>query len=161
MTMSLLRTIRQQNLIRSVARTSTATAPTIAVAGRRFAHGDYGSGATKSNVPKSAKSTEAEHPGPPPPSATQQGNGQQQQQKQQPSADKQQSTSQQNQSDSKSSSKPQPKILSENPPAEGEQSEEVAQHNKEVSQRADRADSKVKNEDTEKDKVPKDFWKGE
>lgn len=55
----------------------------------------------------------------------------------------------------------QPKILNENPPTEKNASEEVKQHNREVDQRAERANEQVSNEDAEKDKVPKDFWAGE
>jgi len=55
----------------------------------------------------------------------------------------------------------QPKILNESPPAEGEGSEDVKQHNREMDQRAERAYEQVSNEDAKKDKVPKKFWSGE
>ncbi|KAK4495655.1 hypothetical protein PRZ48_012923 [Zasmidium cellare] len=151
--MSLLRTIRQPNLLRSLAPRSSTT-PAISVAGRRFAHQDYGSGEAKSDQAANKTQRDAEHPGPPPPKAAQQGKGQQEQQPQQSSGgDK-------SKSNSNSTSNAQPKILSDNPPAQGEESEEVAKHNREVSQRADRAEEKVNNEDAEKDKVPKGFWYG-
>lgn len=46
----------------------------------------------------------------------------------------------------------QPKILNENPPTGEEQSEDVKQHNKEMEQMADKANSHIKNEDAYKDK---------
>jgi hypothetical protein len=45
-----------------------------------------------------------------------------------------------------------PKILSENPPPLEEQSEEVKQHNKEMDERAERAETKIGVEDAYKDK---------
>ncbi|KAI4943517.1 hypothetical protein J4E91_009427 [Alternaria rosae] len=54
-----------------------------------------------------------------------------------------------------------PKILNENPPAPGEESEDVKQHNKDMDNRAEQAHEKVSNEEAEKDKVPGGFWKGE
>ncbi|RMZ71655.1 conserved serine-rich [Pyrenophora seminiperda CCB06] len=54
-----------------------------------------------------------------------------------------------------------PKILNENPPAAGEESEEVRKHNEDMSNRAEQAHERVSNEDAEKDKVPASFWKGE
>lgn len=131
-----LRTAYQPAFLRSLAASRPTTSPLAIVAGRRFAHSDYGSGAQKSGEPNNA--VDKEHPGPSPPSATKQGG-----------------------KTSKSSKAPQPKILNENPPAEGEQSEDVARHNREMDQRADRAHEGVKNEDTEKDKVSKGFWTGE
>lgn len=53
-----------------------------------------------------------------------------------------------------------PKILNENPPAPGEESEDVKQHNKDMDNRAEQAHEKVSNEEAEKDKVPGGFWKG-
>lgn len=55
---------------------------------------------------------------------------------------------------------PQPKILSENPPSESEQSEGVKQHNEEMEHRHERAHEGVSNKDAEKDKVSKGFWSG-
>ncbi|KAF2167854.1 hypothetical protein M409DRAFT_22001 [Zasmidium cellare ATCC 36951] len=152
--MSLLRTIRQPALLRSFAPRSWTTTSAVSVAGRRFAHQSYGSGETKSDQEANQTQRNAEHPGPAPPKAAQQGKGQQQQQPQQSSGgDKQQSNN-------NSTSKAQPKILSDNPPAQGEETEDVAKHNREMAQRADRAEEKVNNEDTEKDKVPKGYWSG-
>ncbi|KAF1978589.1 hypothetical protein BU23DRAFT_564167 [Bimuria novae-zelandiae CBS 107.79] len=54
----------------------------------------------------------------------------------------------------------QPKILNENPPKGDSVPEDVKQHNREMDQRAERANEQVSNEDTEKDKVPKSFWAG-
>ena len=53
----------------------------------------------------------------------------------------------------------QPKILSSSPPKEGEQ-QDVDQHNKEMTQRAERPSEKVTDDDVEKDKVGKGFWGG-
>lgn len=50
----------------------------------------------------------------------------------------------------------QPKILNESPPAEP--SGEVKEHNRDMEQRAERANEKVSDEDVEKDKVGKGFW---
>ncbi|KAK3077474.1 hypothetical protein LTS18_010174, partial [Coniosporium uncinatum] len=52
-----------------------------------------------------------------------------------------------------------PKILNENPPKSGEESEDVKKHNEEMADMADRPAAGVKNEDAEKDKVGKGFWK--
>lgn len=55
----------------------------------------------------------------------------------------------------------QPKILNENPPKEGEASEDVQKHNRDMENRAERSHEKVNSdEDIEKDKVPKGFWSG-
>ncbi|KAJ4378092.1 hypothetical protein N0V83_000924 [Neocucurbitaria cava] len=56
--------------------------------------------------------------------------------------------------------KAEPKILNENPPAKGEEAEDVKKHNKEMDNRAEQAHEKVANEDAAKDKVPSGFWKG-
>ena len=46
-----------------------------------------------------------------------------------------------------------PKILNENPPTDpAEQSEEVKQHNREMDERAERANAKIENKDAHKDK---------
>lgn len=55
----------------------------------------------------------------------------------------------------------QPKILNRDPPKDSEASEEVAQHNKEMANRAEKPAEHVKEEDVKKDKVNKTFWKGE
>jgi hypothetical protein len=54
----------------------------------------------------------------------------------------------------------QPKILKDNPPAKGEQSQEVKEHNKDMDNRAEQAHESVSNEEAEKDKVPSGYWKG-
>lgn len=56
--------------------------------------------------------------------------------------------------------KAQPKILNENPPTKGEETEDVKKHNEEMDNRAEQAHEKVPNEDASKDKVPSEFWKG-
>ena len=56
---------------------------------------------------------------------------------------------------------PQPKILNENPPQKGEESEGVRRHNEEMDHRADKAHEGVSNHDAEKDKVSGKFWSGE
>lgn len=53
-----------------------------------------------------------------------------------------------------------PKILNENPPAAGNESQEVREHNEDMSNRAEQAHERVSNEDAEKDKVPSSYWKG-
>ncbi|KAL6711201.1 hypothetical protein ACN47E_005732 [Coniothyrium glycines] len=55
----------------------------------------------------------------------------------------------------------QPKILNANPPSPEEESQEVKQHNEDMKHRAEQAHEQVSNEDAEKDKVPRSFWKGE
>jgi hypothetical protein len=54
-----------------------------------------------------------------------------------------------------------PKILDEKPPKGEEESNDVKQHNKEFSQRAERAHEGFKNEEAEKDKVSSKYWSGE
>ena len=58
----------------------------------------------------------------------------------------------------KSPKQAQPKIFGESPPNEGEASQEVKDHNKDMDKRAERPAEKVKDEDVEKDKVGKGFW---
>jgi hypothetical protein len=53
-----------------------------------------------------------------------------------------------------------PKILNENPPSTEEESQDVKEHNKDMSNRAEQAHESVSNEDAEKDKVPSGYWKG-
>lgn len=126
------------------------TAPLTSASGRRFAHEGYGAGETKSDQAANQTQRDAEHPGPAQPKAAQKGSGQQQTEQ----------SSSGGQQKSNDSTKAQPKILSENPPAQGEESEEVAKHNKDFAQRHDRAEEGVKNEEAGKDKVPKDYWSG-
>ena len=156
--MSFLR-IAKQPLLRTAAPRQT---PTLTFASRRAAHQDYGSGTgdpAGENPQQQGKnpSEPNEHPGPEPPSAGkkgQQGSQQQQQQQQQPSKG--------SSSNSKGTQGAQPKILADSPPSEGGNAPgEVQQHNKEMNQRAEQAAEKVRDEDIEKDKVPKGFWAGE
>jgi hypothetical protein len=53
-----------------------------------------------------------------------------------------------------------PKILNENPPSAEEESQDVKEHNKNMSNRAEQAHESVSNEEAEKDKVPSGYWKG-
>jgi len=53
-----------------------------------------------------------------------------------------------------------PKILNENPPAAGNESQDVKEHNEDMNNRAEQAHEQVSNEEAEKDKVPSGFWKG-
>lgn len=106
----------------STSRASFATFP-------RLASGsDYGSGAQKNEKNLEKESQDQEHPGPAPPST----------------GGKKSSSSKSSgkgvESGSESSSSgggAQPKILSDSPPKEHEQSEEVKSHNKEVKERAE------------------------
>jgi hypothetical protein len=53
-----------------------------------------------------------------------------------------------------------PKILNEKPPSAEEESQEVKEHNKDMSNRAEQAHESADNADAEKDKVPAGYWKG-
>jgi hypothetical protein len=138
----------------------------------RFASQDYGSGEGNpagENPQQQGKnpSENLEHPGPAPPKVAQDKG---------PSPNEGSggvSKSEQASSESKGSSggsEPtkkdvapgvkgaQPKILSENPP--GEHDESVKQHNKEMDNRAEKAFEQVSNEDAKNDKAPPGFWSG-
>ncbi|KAI7205571.1 hypothetical protein KC316_g660 [Hortaea werneckii] len=157
--MSFLRLTRQPALC-SIARSN----PTIAITSRRAAHQDYGSGEGNpagENPQSQGKnpSEKVEHPGPEPPTAgkkpgeKQPGSQQQQQQQQEPPS--------QGSSSNKSTQGARPKILSDSPPQQpGKMPGEVEIHNKEMDQRAEKANEKVRAEDLERDKVPKGFWAG-
>ena len=126
--MSFLRTVGQPMLRQFARRTPTAT-PT-----SRRAASDYGSGAGNpvgENPQDQGKNPmeEMEHPGPPPPSV-----GNNNPSSEQGSSGKQQQggSSPDKQESSKGTQGAQPKILNESPPAKGEESEEVKQHNKEM-----------------------------
>lgn len=67
---------------------------------------------------------------------------------------------QQNEPDASEVKGAKPKILNENPPAAGNESEEVRKHNEDMSNRAEQAHERVSNEEAKKDKVPVSFWKG-
>ncbi|EME41147.1 hypothetical protein DOTSEDRAFT_73548 [Dothistroma septosporum NZE10] len=146
--MSLLRTTFLRSALRSTS---------LNVAARRFASSDYGSGAVKPGTPNNA--VDKEHPGPPPPSVAEKGNEQKSSSESQKSgsSDAQKSESSSGKS---TSDKPEPKILAANPPAEGEEPEDVARHNREMAQRADKTAEKASNEDAKDDKVSKGFWSG-
>ena len=60
----------------------------------------------------------------------------------------------------KSPDQAEPKLYSKSPPKEEEAPQDVQEHNKNVNQRFDRPNEKVKDEDIEKDKVSKGFWSG-
>lgn len=147
-----LRATRQPTLFNSI---SSSTPSTIRlVVGRRF-YSDYGSGEANPNTPN--PSVDKEHPGPPPPSTADKGKNAQPQQ----SSGQSSGASQQQQSDAskKSASDAQPKLNTSTAPP-SEESEEVAKHNREMENRADKQHGKVRNEDAEKDKVHKGFWSG-
>lgn len=129
---------------------------------RAQATSDYGSGKgdPKGENPQSQgpnPSADKEHPGPPPPKEGQ-GSG---------------STPTKGGSETSNSGNPskqskgtqktnnaEPKILSDNPPTGDNAPKEVREHNEQMDQRAERASNKVSNEEAQKDKVSKDFWKG-
>lgn len=145
--MSLLRTIRQPGLLRSLAPRSSATAPIVSASGRRFAHEGYGAGETKSDTSANQTQRDAEHPGPAQPKAAQKGNGQQQTEQ----------ASSGGEQKSNDSTKAQPKIFSEKTPTKSEESEDVAKHNREFEQRATRAQE---GEGAKNEEVPKEYWSG-
>lgn len=142
-----LRTARPSRILQSITGSTPSTSRL--VAGRRF-YSDYGSGETNPNT--SNPSVDKEHPGPPPPSTADKGKNADKSQQQPSSGQAQQSNTD---ASKKSTSDAQPK-LNTNTPA-GEESEEVARHNREMEKRADKAHSKAKSED---DKVHKGFWSG-
>lgn len=122
---------------------------------RRLAQQDYGSTDSSPKAakeqPSSSATREKEHPGAAAPDVGQKGSS---------SASSSSSTSSSGGSkDSHAVKGARPKILDENPPAE--ESEDVKQHNREMDNRAERADTRISNEDAEKDKVPPGFWSGE
>lgn len=54
-----------------------------------------------------------------------------------------------------------PKILNESLPTKDNEPEDVRKHNEELEGRKERPHEKISNEDAEKDKVGKGFWKGQ
>ncbi|KXT10893.1 hypothetical protein AC579_9863 [Pseudocercospora musae] len=136
--------------LRTTARSTTAlrlavtSRPQFSTFTPRYTSSDYGSGQHNSE-PNST--VHKEHPGPPPPNTNK-------------SSSSSSSSPSSSSGSQKSSNGPQPKILSDSPPKEGEESDEVRKHNEEVARRADRPHEHVNPEDVEKDKVPKGFWKG-
>ncbi|KAK6395713.1 hypothetical protein LTR65_010733 [Meristemomyces frigidus] len=157
--MSFLRTARQPML-----RLSSRQTPTVAFTSRRAASGDYGSGTgdpvgeNPQDQPKNPKE-HMEHPGPEAPAVGKSsggsksgGSGQQSQQGGEQKPDSVQK--------SKGTQGAQPKIFNESPPAEGQGSKDVEDHNRDMDNRAEKAHSKVSDKDAEKDKVGKGFWSG-
>jgi len=145
---------------------------------RTLATSDYGSGkgdprGEKPQEQGANPSADLEHPGPPPPKEGQgsgsgpttggkegsnSGNASEQSKKgkQQPQQQQQEkSSSQQNDA-------PQPKIYNPDGPGSKEnESQEVREHNRQMDQRTETASNQASSEDVKKDKVSKDFWKGE
>lgn len=151
--MSFLRTIRQPSL-RSVSRQT----PTVAFTSRRHATQDYGSGAgnpageNPQDQPKNPKE-HMEHPGPEAPSVGKSNSGSSSGQQQQQGGEQKSSTPDKS---SKGTQGAQPKIFSASPPSDGEASQDVKNHNKDMDNRAEK--EKVSSKDAEKDKVGKKFW---
>lgn len=139
----------------------------------RFATSDYGSGAGNPAGEKPEKqganlSEGLEHPGPAPPKVAKGQSSSSPNNDDTPSKSSQSKSSsspdQQSQSNdgaSKSGKKgAQPKLAAKGPPSKENEGEDVKQHNKEMDQRAD-AFEQADKQDKQKDKVPKDYWKGE
>ncbi|OJD39799.1 conserved serine-rich protein [Diplodia corticola] len=161
--MAFLRPVSSLRSAATLRPTVASSRPMLAFATRSYAHSGYGDGKgdpAGENPQKQppAKSRDIEHPGPPPPDVgkgtdasaattgskgTSSGGGGGGEKKSQ---------------NSHAVKGAEPKILNENPPSE--QDPEVQQHNKEMEQRAERAETKISNEDAEKDKVPASFWSG-
>jgi len=148
------------------------------ITSRTLATSDYGSGkgdprGEKPQEQGANPSADLEHPGPPPPKEGQ-GSGagptkggkegsnsgaasEQSKKGKQPQQQEQQQKSSAQQSDA-----PQPKIFNpDGPPSKESESQEVREHNRQMDQRTETASNQASNEDVKKDKVSKDFWKGE
>ncbi|KAF2678427.1 hypothetical protein K458DRAFT_394968 [Lentithecium fluviatile CBS 122367] len=156
---------------------SAALRPALSIAPRarlqiRFATQDYGSGEgnpagedPQAQGTNSKKAREMEHPGPDAPKAAQ-SKGQQSQSSSPSQSEGSTSGSNASRKDgsggtsNRGTKGAQPKILADNPPAEGEQNEEVRQHNQEMDSRAERAYQQIDNRDAYKDKEPSQFSKG-
>jgi hypothetical protein len=167
--------IRASSLFRATAvrpAFGTAQRATISVAPRRFATQDYGSGKGNPAAEHPEKigknpEEELEHPGPAPPKVAQgrspSSNSEQTGQQSSSSQTQKSSGSNTGSNSSNEGSKgvkgAQPKILNENPPSE-ENDEGVRQHNKEMSQRAEKAFEQVSNKQAEKEKAP-GYFRGE
>ncbi|KAK7556647.1 hypothetical protein IWX49DRAFT_54 [Phyllosticta citricarpa] len=143
--------------MRAAPRATMSTTP------RRLAHQDYGS--TDSSPkdataqPASSATRSKEHPGAPAPDVGQNKESSNSSTK----ADKKQqgessNTTTTNNNKDKAVKGARPKILDENSPAEV--NEDVKQHNREMEQRHERADTRVANEEAGKDKVPPGYWSG-
>ncbi|KAM0721207.1 hypothetical protein Q7P37_003494 [Cladosporium fusiforme] len=130
---------------------------------RAQATSDYGSGKgdPKGENPQAQganPSADKEHPGPPPPKEGQNSGST-------PTKGGQQSSNSGNQSKQSKGTQntvdgAEPKILNANPPSGENVPKDVREHNEQMEQRAEKASNKVSNEEAEKDKVSKDFWKG-
>jgi hypothetical protein len=162
------------SLRRSLLRQPRPLIPTIQ---RRFATQDYGSGegnpvGEKPQDQGANPSADKEHPGPPPPKAgegsgssptkgTKDGHSQAKQDM--PGTQKRSFSTMRSmraESKPKSTKGLKPKILDESPPAESEEPEDVKEHNKDMSNRHEKAHASVSNADAEKDKVSPEFWTG-
>ncbi|KAK8158427.1 hypothetical protein BC567DRAFT_33563 [Phyllosticta citribraziliensis] len=154
---SSLRATKLRRALRAAPRATMATTP------RRLANQDYGSTDSSPKAAKEQPSSSAtrskEHPGAPAPdvgqnkeSSTSSSKADQKQQ-----GESNDTTTSNNKDKAVKGARP--KILDENAPAEI--NEDVKQHNREMEQRHDRADTKLANDDVEKDKVPPGFWSGQ
>ncbi|EKG20185.1 hypothetical protein MPH_02542 [Macrophomina phaseolina MS6] len=131
---------------------------------KRFAHSGYGDGkgdpvGENPQSQQPAKSRNLEHPGPPPPDVGKGSDASAPKGQSKGGEKKSEPQQQQQQQKSQSVKGAEPKILNANPPSE--ESPEVRQHNQEMENRAERAETKVSNEEAEKDKVSPGFWSGE
>lgn len=140
-----------------------ATSRSAAYTQHRLAHQDYGSGqgdpaGEKPNEQStSEKAREAEHPGPEPPKVGQENSKKQSGQSQKSAGG---GESSQGKSKGKGASAAEPKILVDKMPET--LSDSAVQHNKEMENRADRANMKPENDGTEGgEKVEKGYWTGE
>jgi hypothetical protein len=177
--MSFLRTtsLRQFQAIGTPAfRTQRAA---FSITTRTLGTSDYGSGkgdprGEKPQEQGANPSADLEHPGPPPPKEGQgsgagptkggkessnSGNASEQSKKGEQTQPQQSSSSSES---SATNSAPQPKIYNpDGPPSKESESQEVREHNRQMDQRTETASNQASNEDVNKDKVPKEFWKGE
>ncbi|KAF1920723.1 hypothetical protein BDU57DRAFT_509151 [Ampelomyces quisqualis] len=139
----------------------------------RFATSDYGSGAGNPAGEKPEEqganlSEGLEHPGPAPPKVAKGQSSSSPNNDDAPgkSSRSKSSTSAGQQSPSHDGASKsgkqgaQPKLAANGPPSKENESEDVKQHNREMEQRAD-AFEQADKQDRQKDKVSKDYWKGE
>jgi len=167
--MSYLRTLPIRRFAPSALRTQRTTAA-FSTSRPSLASQDYGSGAgdPKGENPQDQganPSADKEHPGPPPPAAGKgTGSGPTKGgEKSSNDTSGQKKGTQKNVDSGKGVGKDgaQPKILNESPPQDGEAPADVAQHNRDMENRAEKAHEKVSSDEVEKDKVGKGFWSGE
>lgn len=149
---------------------------------RAQATSDYGSGKgdPRGENPQEQganPSADLEHPGPPPPKqgegsgagptkggkqSSNSGQASEQSKKGEQTQQPQQQQSQQKSDQSTNTKGPQPKIHNpDGPPSKESESQEVKEHNRQMDQRTETASNQASNEEVSKDKVPKEFWKGE